>query len=187
MISKMPDLVRFALVPAWYTGDGTTKTDLTLYDVENALFLPTEVMPTGLAPRLAGPIKGWDLKVSQKLQVARNLVAQGWTTGALVSLGIDGRYRYCARGALNKAFLGRATTDAEFRPDDEFRFAQRLVAEAMHGQFLVESDSTAVREAIYIWNDSQAGWHAQARVVAAFDAAIAECKRLEDAGKVLAQ
>jgi hypothetical protein len=187
MISKMPHLVRLALVPAWYTGDGITARDLRLYDVENALFLQTEVMPTGLEARLAGPRRGWDLKVSQKLQVARNLVAQGWTTGALVSLGIDGRYRYCARGALNKAFLGRATTDAEFRPDDEFRFAQRLVAEAMLGQFLSESDPTAVRQAIYTWNDSQVGWHAQARVVAAFDAAIAECKRLEDAEEAPAQ
>jgi hypothetical protein len=120
------------------------------------------------------------MTVSQKLQVARNLVAQGWTTGGLISLGIDGRYSYCARGALNKAFLGRATTDAELRPDDELRLAQRLVAEAMHGQFLAESDSAAVRVAISTWNDSQAGWHPKARVVAAFDAAIAECKRLED-------
>jgi hypothetical protein len=128
------------------------------------------------------------MKVSQKLQVARNLVAQGWTAGTLVSLGIDGRFKYCARGALNKAFLGRATSDAEFRPDDELRFAQRLVAEAMHDRFLVESDSTAVRVAICTWNDSQFGRHAQARVVAAFDAAIAECKRLEDdAEKALAE
>jgi hypothetical protein len=127
------------------------------------------------------------MKVSQKLQVARNLVAQGWTAGTLVSLGIDGRFKYCARGALNKAFLGRATSDAEFRPDDELRLAQRLVAEAMHDR-LLESDSTAVRVAICTWNDSQFGRHAQARVVAAFDAAIAECKRLEDdAEKALAE
>lgn len=124
------------------------------------------------------------MTVSQKLQVARNLVAEGWTTGGFVSLGINGRYKYCARGALNKAFLGRATTDAELRPDGELRLAQRLVAEAMHGRDLVESDS-AVRVAIGTWNDSQAGWHPQARVVAAFDAAIAKCKRLEnDADKV---
>jgi hypothetical protein len=120
------------------------------------------------------------MTVSQKLQVARNLVAQGWTTGGLVSLGIDGRYRYCARGALNKAFLGRATTDAEFRPDGELRLAQRLVAEAMHGRPLVESDSTSVPVAISTWNDRQAGWHPQSRVVAIFDAAIAECERLGD-------
>ena len=120
------------------------------------------------------------MTVSQKLQVARDLVAQGWRTGALVSLGIDGRLRYCARGALNRAFLGRATTDAEFRPDDELRLAQRLVAEAMYGRSLVESDSSTVRVAIRTWNDSQLGTpHAQARVVAAFDTAIAECKRLE--------
>jgi hypothetical protein len=129
------------------------------------------------------------MKVSQKLQVARNLVAQGWMAGGLVSLGIDGRYKYCARGALNKAFFGRATTDAEFRPDDELRLAQRLVAEAMHGRFFVESDPTAVRVAIGTWNDSQLGTpHAHARVVAAFDAAVAECKRLEDdAEKALAE
>jgi hypothetical protein len=127
------------------------------------------------------------MKVSQKLQVARNLVAQGWTAGTLASLGIDGRLKYCARGALNKAFLGSATSDAEIRPDDELGLAQRLVAEAMLGRFLVESDSTAVRVAIRTWNDSQFGRHAQARVVAAFDAAIAECKRLEDdAEKALA-
>ena len=99
----------------------------------------------------------------------------------MVSRGIDGRYKYCARGALNKAFYGRATSDAEFRPDDELRLAQRLVAEAMQGRSLAESDSNAVRVAIRTWNDSQLGTpHAQARVVAAFDAAIAECKRLED-------
>jgi hypothetical protein len=121
------------------------------------------------------------MTVSQKLQVARDLVAHGWTAGGFVSLGIDGRYKYCARGALNKAFYGRATSDAEFRPDDELRLAQRLVAEAMQGQFLGESDSTAVRVAIRTWNDNQFGTpRAQARVVAAFDAAIAECKRLED-------
>jgi hypothetical protein len=120
------------------------------------------------------------MTVSQKLQVARDLVAQGWTAGSLVSRGIDGRFKYCARGALNKAFLGRATTDAEFRPDDELRLAQRLVAEAMRGGFLVESDSTAVRATIRTWNDNQFGPGAQARVVAAFDAAIAQCKRLED-------
>jgi hypothetical protein len=120
------------------------------------------------------------MTVSQKLQVARDLVAQGWTTGGLVSLGLDGRYKYCARGALNKAFLGRATTDAEFRPDDELRLAQRLLAEAMQGPFPGESDTRTVRVAISAWNDSQAGWHPQARVVAAFDAAIARCKRLED-------
>ena len=68
------------------------------------------------------------MTVSQKLQVARDLVAKGWLTGALVSLGIDGRLRYCARGALNKAFLGSATNDADIRPDDELRLAQRLVA-----------------------------------------------------------
>ena len=163
--------------------DGTTETDLTLDDVEveNALFPPTEVIPTGLAPRLSPPRKGRELTVSQKLQVARNLVAHGWTAGALIRRGIDGRYRYCARGALNRAFLGRATTDAEFRPDDELRLAQRLVAEAMYGRSLVESDSSTVRVAIRTWNDSQLGTpHAQARVVAAFDTAIAECKRLEE-------
>ena len=120
------------------------------------------------------------MTVSQKLQVARDLVAQGWRTGALVSLGIDGRLRYCARGALNKAFLGRATTDAEFSPDDELRLAQRLLTEAMFGRFPVESDSTPVPTAIATWNDSQFGRDAQARVLAVFDAAIAECKRLED-------
>ena len=119
------------------------------------------------------------MTVSQKLQVARDLVAQGWRTGALVSLGIDGRLRYCARGALNKAFLGRATTDAEFSPDDELRLAQRLLTEAMFGRVPVESDSTPVPTAIATWNDSQFGRDAQARVLAAFDAAIAECKRLE--------
>jgi hypothetical protein len=121
------------------------------------------------------------MKVSQKLQVARNLVAHGWITCALVSLGMDGRFRYCARGAINEAFLGRATSDAETRPDDELRLAQRLVAEAMQGPLLAGSDSKAIRDAITKWNDSQFGWDAQARVVDAFDAAIAECKRLEDA------
>jgi hypothetical protein len=189
--------------------DGTTETYLTLDDVENALFpptevmptevmptevmptevMPTEVMPTGLAPRLARPRKRCEMTVSQKLQVARNLVAQGWTGGALVSLGVDGRYKYCARGAINKAFLGRATSDAEFRPDDELRLAQRLVAEAMEGRFLIEPDPAAVRVAIRTWNDSLWGTtHAQARVVAAFDAAIDECKRLEaGAHQALAQ
>ena len=127
------------------------------------------------------------MKVSQKLHIARDLVAQGWTAGALVRLGIDRRRKYCAMGALNKAFLGSSTSDAEIGPDDELRLAQRLVAEAMHGPFLVGSDPTAVRRAICTWNDSQFGRHAQARVVAAFDAAIAECKRLEDdAEKTLA-
>jgi hypothetical protein len=124
-------------------------------------------------------------QVSQKLQVARNLVAQGWITGGYVSLGSDGQFRYCARGALNKAFLGRATSEAELRPDDELRLAQRLLAEAMHGPFHVGSDSTAIRHAISTWNDSRAGPNPKARVVAAFDTAIAECKRLEaDAKKV---
>ena len=121
------------------------------------------------------------MKVSQKLQVARNLVARGWTAGALVSLGIDGRYKYCARGALNKAFLGRATSKAELRPDDELRFAERLLAEAIHGPFLVGSGSTAIRRAITTWNDSRAGANPKVHVVAAFDMAIAECKRLEAA------
>jgi hypothetical protein len=128
------------------------------------------------------------MTVSQKLQVARNLVAQGWTAGSLVSLGWDGRVRFCARGALNKAFLGSATTDAEFQPDDELHLAQRLVAEAMLGRYLVESDPAAARVAIREWNDSQFGRHGQERVVAAFDAAIVECERLEDeAEKALAE
>jgi hypothetical protein len=38
--------------------DGTTETDLTLDDVENALFPPTEVMPTGLAPATGSTEKG---------------------------------------------------------------------------------------------------------------------------------
>ncbi len=124
------------------------------------------------------------MKVSQKLRVARNLVAQGWITGGLVSRGIDGRFSYCARGALNKAFLGRATSEA--RPDDDLRLAQRLLAEAMHGPLLVGSDSMAVRRAISTWNDSQAGRDPKAHVVAAFDAAIAECKRLENDAKWVA-
>lgn len=119
------------------------------------------------------------MKVSQKLQVARNLVAQGWIIGGYVSLGAFGRFRYCAMGALNKAFLGRATPRAEMRPDDELRLAQRLLAEAMHGPFLVGSDSTAIGHAISTWNDSRAGSNPKKHVVAAFDAAIAECKRLE--------
>jgi hypothetical protein len=128
------------------------------------------------------------MKVSQKLQVARNLVAQGWAAGTFASLGIDGRRKYCASGALNKAFLGSATSDAKIWPDDELRLAQWLVAEAMYGPLLVGTDPTAVRVAICRWNDSQSGRHAQARVVAAFDAAIAECKRLEDdAEKTLAE
>ena len=121
------------------------------------------------------------MTVSQKLQVARNLIAQGWTSCALVSRGVDGRLRYCARGALNKAFLGRATTDAETSPDEELRLAQRLVAEAMQGPMQVGSDSKAIRDAITKWNDSQFGYDARARVVDAFDAAIAECQRLEAA------
>ena len=145
-------------------------------------------MPAGLGPRLAQPRKGSEMTVSQKLQLARDLVAQGWAPGALVSRGMDGRFKYCARGALNRAFLGRATSDAEFRPDDELLFAQRLVAEAMLGRFLVESDSAGVRMAIRTWNDSQFGPGAQQRVVAAFDAAIAVCERLEDdAEKSLAE
>ena len=118
------------------------------------------------------------MKVSEKLQVARDLLAQGWTAGTLVSKGIDGRVKYCARGALNKAFLGRATSDAEYTPDDELRLAQWLVAAAMNGErFRDEFDDVTVRYAIQHWNDSQRG---KACVVAAFDAAIAECKRLED-------
>ncbi|MFZ0834128.1 MAG: hypothetical protein WAM92_13790 [Mycobacterium sp.] len=123
------------------------------------------------------------MTVSQKLQVARNLIAEGWISCALVSLGVDGRLRYCARGALNKAFLGRATSDAETSPDDELRLAQRLVAEAMQGPLQVGSDSKAIRDAITKWNDSQFGYDAQVRVVDAFDAAIAECKQLEAASK----
>ena len=99
----------------------------------------------------------------------------------MVSRGVDGRLRYCARGALNKAFLGRATTDAETSPDEELRLAQRLVAEAMQGPMQVGSDSKAIRDAITKWNDSQFGYDARARVVDAFDAAIAECQRLEAA------
>jgi hypothetical protein len=118
-------------------------------------------------------------QVSEKLQVARDLVAQGWTTGGYVSRGIDGQRRYCARGALNKAFLGRATAEAEMSPDDELRLAERLLAEAMHGPFLVGSDWRAVRRAISAWNDSRAGVNPKAHVVAAFDTAIAECRRLE--------
>jgi hypothetical protein len=75
------------------------------------------------------------MKVSQKLQVARKVVAQGWITDGYVSRGIDGQFSYCARGALNKAFLGRATSQAEMRPDDELNLAERLLAEAMHGPF----------------------------------------------------
>ena len=119
------------------------------------------------------------MKVSQKLQVARDLVAQGWITDGYVSRGIDGQFRYCARGALNKAFLGRATSQAEMRPDDELNVAERLLAEAMHGPFLVGSSSTAIHQAISTWNDSRAGPNPKAHVVAAFDTAIAECKRLE--------
>jgi hypothetical protein len=118
-------------------------------------------------------------QVSQKLQVARDLVARGWITGGEVSRGIDGQLSYCARGALNKAFLGRATSKAGMRPDDELRLAERLLAEAMHGPFLVGPDSTAIRRAISTWNDSRAGSDPKAHVVAAFDTAIAECKRLE--------
>ena len=122
------------------------------------------------------------MTVSQKMQVARNLVEQGWISGGYVSLGIDGTFSYCARGALNKAFLGRATSNAEMRPDDEYRLAERLLAEAMHGGPLpVGSDSTAFRRAITTWNDSRAGANPKANVVAAFDVAIAECKRLEAA------
>jgi hypothetical protein len=128
------------------------------------------------------------MTVSQKLQVARNLIAQGWAAGYMVSRGMDGHTKYCARGALNKAFLGRATTDAEFTPSVELRLAQWLVAEAMEGRFLVETEPTAVRVAIRTWNDSQAGPRAQARVVAAFDAAIAKCRAMEDdAEKALAE
>jgi hypothetical protein len=119
------------------------------------------------------------MKVSQKLQVARNLVAQGWISGGYVSRGIDGSFSYCARGALNKAFLGRATPNAEMRPDDEFRLAERLLAEAMRGPLPVGSGSTAFRRTITIWNDSRAGANPKAHVVAAFDTAIAECERLE--------
>lgn len=119
-------------------------------------------------------------QVSQKLQVARNLVAQGWIAGGHVSRGTDGQFRYCARGALNKAFFGRATSEAEMTPDDELRLAQRLLAEAMHGSVLDGSDSTAIRHAISKWNDSRAGRNPKAHVLAAFDMAIAECKRLED-------
>jgi hypothetical protein len=119
------------------------------------------------------------MKVSQKLQLARDLVAHGWIFGGYVSRRIDGSFSYCAQGALNKAFLGRATPNSEMRPDDELRLAQRLLAEAMHGPFLDGSDSAAIRRAISTWNDSRAGANPKAYVVAAFDAAIAECKRLE--------
>jgi hypothetical protein len=121
--------------------------------------------------------------VSQKLQVARNLVAQGWISGGYVSRGIGGRFRYCAWGALNKAFLGRATPRSDKRPDDELRLAERLLAEAMHGPFPVGSNSTAIGHAISTWNDSRAGPNPKAHVVAAFDTAITECKRLEAAAK----
>ena len=118
-------------------------------------------------------------QVSQKLQVARNLVAHGWITGGYVSRRIDGRFRYCAQGALNKVFLGRATPHSGMRPDDELRLAQRLLAEAMHGPSFVGSDSAAIGHAISTWNDSRPGPNPKAHVMAAFDAAIAECKRLE--------
>ena len=123
------------------------------------------------------------MKVSQKLQVARDLVAQGWISGGYVSRGIDGSFSYCARGALNKAFLGRATSKAGLRPADDLRFAERLLAEAIHSPFLVGSGSTAIRRAITTWNDSRAGANPRAHVVAAFDMAIAECKRLEAAAQ----
>jgi hypothetical protein len=119
-------------------------------------------------------------QVSQKLQVARDLVAQGWIFGGYVIRGTDGRFRYCAHGALNKAFLGRATPDSVMRPDEELRLAQRLLAEAMHGRAF---HSTAIHRAISTWNDSRAGLNPKAHVVAAFDAAIAECRRLEVAAK----
>jgi hypothetical protein len=57
--------------------------------------------------------------------------------------------------------------------------AERLLAEAMRGPFPVGSGSTAFRRAITICNDSRAGANPKADVVAAFDMAIAECKRLE--------
>jgi hypothetical protein len=122
-------------------------------------------------------------QISQKLQVARNLVAQGWITGGYVSRGIDGQFRYCAQGALNKAFLGRATPNAEMRPDHEMRLAQRLLAEAIHGPFSPDQTQLAIRHAISTWNDSRAGPNPKEHVVAAFDKAIAECKRLEAAAK----
>jgi hypothetical protein len=117
------------------------------------------------------------MTVSQKMQVARNLVAKGWISGGYVSKGIDGSFCYCAWGALNKAFLGRATPNAETAPDDELRLAERLLADAMRGPFPVGSGS--FRRAITIWNDSRPGANPKEHVVAAFDTAIAEAKRLE--------
>lgn len=119
------------------------------------------------------------MQVSQKLQLARDLVAEGWITGGYVSRGIGGQLRYCARGALNKAFLGRATSEPEMRPDDEMRLAERLVAEAMHGPLIDGSDWRAVRHAITTWNDNRAGANPKLHVVSAFDTAIARCQRLE--------
>jgi hypothetical protein len=119
------------------------------------------------------------MTVSQKLQVARNLVAKGWISGGYVSRGVDGSFSYCAWGALNKAFLGRAIPNAEMGPDDELRLAERLLADAMRGPFPVGSGSTAFRRAITIWNDSRPGAHPKEHVLAAFDTAIAEAKRLE--------
>jgi hypothetical protein len=117
------------------------------------------------------------MTVSQKMQVARNLVAKGWISGGYVSKGIDGSFCYCAWGALNKAFLGRATPNAETAPDDELRLAERLLADAMRGPLPVGSGS--FRRAITIWNDSRPGANPKEHVVAAFDTAIAEAKRLE--------
>lgn len=176
--------------PAWCAGEHTLacdhhrwhrETDLTPDDAENAPVRRQKsrrsVSPRDWLNRERDP----EMTVSQKMQVARDLVAQGWMSYALVSLGLNGRRRYCARGALNKAFLGRATSDAETQPDDQLQLAQRLVAEAMHGPSLVGADSKAVRDAITKWNDNQVGRVGQERVVDAFDAAIAECKRLEGA------
>jgi hypothetical protein len=153
-------------------------------NVENALLSRPKSCRIGAAPHWLNRERdemqvSQVSQVSQKLQMARDLVAQGWIAGGYVSRGINGQFRYCAVGALNKAFLGRATPTAEMRPDDELRLAQRLLAEAMHGPFPVGSDSTAICRAIGTWNDSRGGADPKLQVVAAFDEAIAKCERLE--------
>ncbi len=85
-------------------------------------------------------------------------------------------------------FFGNATAVHEDDPNDALRLAQRLVVEAMKDCHFDGVDDGIIRVAIHSWNDQQRERKGHQRVLAAFDKAIAEAKRLEaEAEKALAE
>lgn len=115
--------------------------------------------------------------VSEGLAEARDLVAEGWATG---SLGYQGRY--CALGAINKAFTGTRGWLTWHRSDGAEAVAARQV---LHYVIHDEWPDGVPDRSIWLWNDRH-DRGAHRRVVKGFDAAIAEAKRLEIEAEVAA-